>query len=115
MSTERAYNDSENDEWLNLQDDEPLWDWYGFEYRIKPQPTYRPYKNAEEFLVAQKEHGMYLREKTSHVIVMPLGVDDSEALLPQTSGQLATEVFLYENLLDCFVWQDGTPCGVEEE
>lgn len=48
---EAAYdcNSLEEDDWLNLES-KPIWDWNGFEYRIKPQPTYRPYKNAEEFL-----------------------------------------------------------------
>lgn len=30
-------------------------------FRIKPELKLRPYKNAEEFLKAQKEHGPYLK------------------------------------------------------
>jgi len=30
-------------------DTKPTWDWNHFEYRVKPEPEYRPYKNLEEF------------------------------------------------------------------
>ena len=29
---------------------EPEWDWYNFEYRVKPESTYRQYKNIKEML-----------------------------------------------------------------
>lgn len=93
----------------------PVWDWNNFEYRVKKQPSYRLYKNADEFLQAQKEHGMYLREKVSQGVVMPLGVNDYRVILPDNRQPLTAKDFLYENLLNCFVWQDGTPCGVKEE
>ena len=41
----------------------PSWDWVQYDYRVKPKPTYRPYKNAAEFLAAQKEHGINIRLK----------------------------------------------------
>lgn len=33
-------------EWVESID--PTWQWYKFDYRIKPRPKYRPFKNAEE-------------------------------------------------------------------
>lgn len=102
-----------DDEWMDAG--EPLWDWTGCEYRIKPKSTYRPYKNAKEFLNAQKDHGMYLREKVSQGVVMPLGVNDYRVILPDNKPLLTSKDFLYENILNNFVWQDGTPCGVKEE
>lgn len=33
-------------EWVESID--PSWQWYKFDYRIKPRPKYRPFKNAEE-------------------------------------------------------------------
>ena len=52
----------ENDEWDTMTQ-EPEWNWSDFDYRVKPKPTYRPYKNAAEFLAAQKEHGINIRLK----------------------------------------------------
>lgn len=47
----------ENNEWVTMTQ-EPEWDFTEYDFRIKHKPTYRPYKNAQEFLQAQKEHGM---------------------------------------------------------
>lgn len=33
-------------EWVESID--PTWQWYKFDYRIKPRSKYRPFKNAEE-------------------------------------------------------------------
>lgn len=85
----------------------PSWDWVQYEYRIKPKPTYRPYKNAQEFLQAQKEHGIYLQEKETRCMIMPLGVNYYRVTIPSRS-------YRYKQLLNTFVWQDGTPCGVKE-
>lgn len=46
---------------------------------------------------------------------MPLGVNDYRVILPDNGQKLTAKYFLYVNLLDCFVWQGGTPCGVKEE
>lgn len=51
-----------DDEWITMTQ-KPDWNCTEFDYRIKPQSQYRPYITAEEFLVAQKEHGMYIRPK----------------------------------------------------
>lgn len=107
------YFDKEEAKWLGCDPDcEPLWNWELFEYRAKPKATYRPYKNADEFLRAQLEHGMYLREKGSSCVVMPLAVNDFRVF---SQWQLTVKDFPYENLLERFVWQDGTPCGVKAQ
>lgn len=93
--------------WYPVSND-PDWNMSDFEYRIKPKPTYRPYKNIQEFLQAQKEHGIYLQEKETRCMIMPLGVNYYRVTIPSRS-------YRYKQLLNTFVWQDGTPCGVKEE
>ena len=83
---------------------------YG-KYRIKQDPKYRAYKNAEEFLKAQKEHGPYY-------IQIDLK-DESYYMLP---GNVTNTSFITYNGCQCpymefvlkYVWQDGTPCGIQE-
>lgn len=81
-----------------------------FEVHIKPKPKYRPYNSSEEFLKAQKEHGMYLQSSE----------DTGQYLLPTFIG-VSTVSFqdesqpTYEELLKEYAWQDGTPCGIIEE
>lgn len=96
-----------DDEWY-VQKEFPEWDWKTFDYRVKKQFTYRPYKNIQEFLQAQKEHGIYLQEKETRCMIMPLGVNYYRVTIPSRS-------YRYKQLLNTFVWQDGTPCGVKEE
>lgn len=110
----RDCRDLGTESWYLVSND-PDWNMSDFEYRVKPKPTYRPYKNAGEFLKAQWEHGMYLRDKVSRELVIPLGVNDYRVILPDNGQELTAKYFLYVNLLDRFVWQDGTPCGVKEE
>lgn len=43
---------------------DPLWDWDGGDYRIKPEARYRPFKNAEEVMEAIKEHGDWVKRVT---------------------------------------------------
>ena len=86
----------------------PVWDWKTYVYRVKPEPKLRPYKNAEEFLQAQKEHGMYIKENDIYVI--PVRIAYEKVCLHEGNGYVS-----FEYLLKYFQWQDGTPCGIMEE
>ena len=111
------YKEKKDSEWLPLFHD-PYWDWVQFEYRIKPKHIFRPYESAEEFLQAQKEHGMYIRPKDSTSrYELPTSVDDEKVvfILPTNTSNAYAVCYHYDNLLKDKVWQDGTPCGVEEE
>ena len=92
--------------------DNPQWNWRDFNYRIKKQPKYRPYKNTLEFLQAQKEHGPYLcmnNEKYTYIIPTSVVIGGVEFT------QLGESItYGWELLFEDFTWQDGTPCGIEE-
>ena len=105
-----------DDEWCD-QKESPEWDWRTFDYRVKPKPTYRPYKNADEFLQAQREHGMYLRPSTKAKYTTPItiGGDTITIAFPLDSGNVYTCRYSYGDIFKDFTWQDGTPCGVKEE
>lgn len=106
----------ENDEWDTMTQ-EPEWNWTEFEYRIKSKPFYRPYKNADEFLQAQREHGMYLRPSTKAKYMTPIIISGDTITLafPLDSGNVYTCRYSYGDIFKDFTWQDGTPCGVKEE
>ena len=94
----------------------PSWDWVQYEYRVKPKPTYRPYKNAAEFLAAQKEHGMNIRRKGCNYYISPLYITDNIISIPylRSDDSVVNVDKLYGDLLREYTWQDGTPCGVKE-
>lgn len=96
----------------------PVWDWNNFEYRVKPQSTYRPYKNADEFLQAQKEHGMYLVRLLDDEYVFPMQAQYNFVAVAEiniTDFVFHARKIKNKKLLESYQWQDGTPCGVKEE
>jgi hypothetical protein len=115
------YRDKGAECWFPLSFD-PDWNWEKFDYRVKLQPAYRPYKNADEFLKAQKEHGMYLHhDDFPNWYQLPLFVTDKAVTLSDTLSEVHDDSRFYEReitllrLFREFKWQDGTPCGVKEE
>ena len=95
----------------------PSWDWVQYDYRVKPKPTYRPYKNAAEFLAAQKEHGMNIRRKGCNYYIFPLYITDNIISIQysRSDGSVVSVDKLYIDLLREYTWQDGTLCGVKEQ
>lgn len=106
-----------DDEWSPMTDEQPEWDFTEFDFRVKPKPTYRPYKGAKEFLKAQEEHGMWL--KSNEVIVcyfMPIRVFSTYVqIIRLQSGTLVSKEMEFRELLGTYSWKDGTKCGVKEE
>lgn len=85
---------------------------YG-EYRVKPEPKYRPYKSAEEFLKDQKEHGPYI---IGNCLFIPLKIyEDAIVYYAQKDEKGFEQMFTFVDLADRFAWQDGSPCGIMEE
>ncbi len=79
-------------------------------YRIKQEPKIRPYKNAEEFLKAQKEHGPYICSlRNREFYYLPYAIN-SLGITNERIGNVR-----YTDTMKVYVWQDGSPCGVEEE
>lgn len=80
---------------------------------FKLEPKYRPYKSAEEFLKAQKEHGPYLVFEDNYLIfpirVKPLGL---EFYVPW-SGDRRERGISYTAIVN-LKWQDGHPMGILE-
>lgn len=90
-------------------DTKPTWNFDTFDYRVKPEPTIRPYANAEEFLKDMKEHGPCVKYETelALIYIMP-------TILTKGCVELNSEYFSYEEMTRYHTWQDGHPCGIEE-
>lgn len=106
------------DQWCD--DTKPTWDWNHFEYRIKSEPTYRPYKNLEEFKkdIVRKYGGssfeniletrnIWLKSKCKEFIgqIVKLTTDN---VFVDGSDKSWICVFNYYSYLD------GTPFGIKE-
>ena len=103
-----------NGAWNRIYD--PQWNWGSTEYRIMQEPTYRPYKSAQEFLKAQKEHGMWLSSKQVVSYFMPVRLTGQiiEICAINSDGLFEARGMCFQELIEKYVWQDGTPCGVKE-
>lgn len=72
------------------------------------EPKLRPYKCAEEFIEAQKKHGLYFtsnRYGTNYLTadcVWDNKVHTYAGCIP------------YECLAAHYIWEDKTPCGIRE-
>lgn len=79
-------------------------------YRIKPEPKYRSFKDAEECWQEMQKHQPFgwLREKKRNVHTQ-IGFMYTEGI-QGTSGGSST----YKAFFDCFNFADGTPFGIKE-
>lgn len=84
--------------------------WVNVEYRIKPEPKYRPFANAEECWAEMQKH-------------QPFGwvkIDDWYCTIKEirptcTFCHGGGDVFYYEDMVKQITFADGLPFGVKEE
>lgn len=81
-----------------------------YRYRIKPEPKYRPFKDADECWQEMLKHQPFgwLREKKRNVRTQ-IGFIHTEGI-QGTSGGSSN----YKAFFDCFSFADGAPFGVNE-
>lgn len=79
-----------------------------YEYRIKPEGKYRPYKSVEEAFQAAKEHGFWVKSKDKHFLFF---IDSFEAA---GNGDIYVVHCHVGAFIEKFIWlDDGSPCGVK--
>ena len=94
---------------LWYDDEEPSFD-DDFEYRIKPEPMYRSFKDAEECWKEMQKH-------------QPFGWVKSTLFKDLALVQIVTTLYVeinrdivdYKDTLEKFTFADGVPFGVKEE
>lgn len=82
-----------------------------YDYRIKPEPKYRPFKNADECWQEMLKHEPFgwVKEKERNVYTQ-IGFMHTEGI-QGTSGSSSN----YKAFFDCFSFADGAPFGILEE
>lgn len=84
------------------------------DYRIKPEPKCRPFKNAEECWNEMLKHqpfGWVKDKKDVHHRVLITAVDDDTCGM-SLNGNAAWSL---SGIMDLFTFADGTPFGVKVE
>ena len=96
-------------EWTEMKEIEF---WNNTEYRVKPKPKYRPFKDAEECWQEMKKHQPFgwVKSKDGSTINKFMFIDS----LKNNEVTIRTSVrFTYSELVKYYIFADGTPFGVK--
>ena len=89
--------------------------WNNIEYRVKPEPKFRPFKNAEECWQEMQKHQpigwVKSKEATKDIYFTITGLTNviHGVILNSTGG------WSFSGLFDYYTFADGTPFGIKEE
>lgn len=97
------------DKSLWYDDEDPSFD-DDFEYRIKPEPNYRPFKDAEECWAEMLKHESFGWVKS--ILFKDLALVQRVTTL---YVEINRDIIDYKDTLEKFTFTDGTPFGVKVE
>ena len=109
--------DTNNGDWTNIVD-EITADFFlshNLNIRIKPEPTYRPFKDGAECWEIVQHHGLdwvKIKGDPMNTSVGIAEVNESNVIL---SGSRSDEPLGYKQAFDVLTFLDGTPFGMKEE
>ena len=98
------------DKSLWYDDEDPSFD-DDLEYRIKPEPTYRPFKDAEECWLEMQKHQPFGWVKWNDVRYNIYVVSSTSVCLINGNCENMDFAYAYQKL----TFDDGLPFGVKEE
>lgn len=104
----------EDIDWRYLSDDADF-NLNPLRYRIKPEPKYRPFTNADECWQEMQKHQPFgwIKDKQNGSYVLITNVNDDE-----DSGGMSINSnggWNFVGLMDNYTFADGTPFGIKEE
>ena len=96
-------------EWTEIKE---ICFWNNVEYRIKPDPKYRPFKDAEECWLEMLKHQPFGwikgKEDEYHTFITTVDNNDDMSL----SGNSG---WSFIGIMNNYTFADGTPFGMKEE
>lgn len=86
---------------------------HSFMYRIKPEPKYRPFKDAEECWKEMQKHQPFGwikgKEGEHHSLITSIIANEEEVYINGISG------FVLDEIMEHYTFADGLPFGVKVE
>ena len=88
------------------------------DYRIKPEPKYRPFRTQEECWDEMHKHPDfgYVRgksiQKYNNIVMVSTNTDE---LLVTICGELGAHLLSANHMFECYTFTDGTPFGIKVE
>ena len=107
------FRDSDHKYWQELT--VPAFNLDVYKYRIKPEPKYRPFANAEECWQEMMKHHPFgwVKDKEVGDYEIITRVNDKENLGFMSIN--SQKDWTLEGLMDFYTFADGTPFGIKEE
>ena len=84
-----------------------------FEYRIKPEPKYRPFKDAKECMAEMQKHQPFGWITSQGAFFYIIYIEDKLFGYGSACGTILHSEF--NDVLKSFTFADGTPFGIKEE
>ena len=100
-----------NNKWVDVDEDH-IFKLDLYEYRIKPEPNYRPFKNAEECRREMLKHQPFGWVKYQCDFFQIIYVDDNSIGYGSACGTILHSKF--EDIFKDSTFADGTPFGIRE-
>ena len=97
--------------------EKPSFDWEKIKYRVKPKPTYRPFKDKEECWNEMLKHepfGWVKKINGGYKQIMAIHMDMFNKHCADFAGQTGTACFEFEYIYKNYTFTDGTPFGIKE-
>lgn len=89
-----------------------------YNYRIKPEPKYRPFITKEECWTEMHKHhdfGWVKKINGGYKQIMAIHIDMFNKYCADFAGQTGTACFEFEYLYKNYTFTDGSPFGIKED
>lgn len=88
----------------------PTFQFGSYQYRVQPDPRYRPFENVDECFEEMKKHEPFgwLEHKSGDYKVFINSVNFVDV-------NINNYCYTYKHVFDNFTFMDGTPFGIKEE
>ena len=83
------------------------------QYRIKPEPTYRPFSNAEECWKEMQKHQPFAWVKCDKCFYNIVSVSNIDVSMANVSGDIV--ILNFSDVMEDNTFADGFPFGVKVE
>lgn len=108
-----------NNKWVDV-DEEHLFRPDLYVYRVKPEPKYRPFKDADECWQEMLKHEPFgwvviIENNLSIKYNIQALVQDGVKSTAVLTDDVMSEKFPFEGVLQKFTFVDGTPFGIKKE
>ena len=101
-----------SDEWMDVKENEGLsFISHPSDYRIKPEPKYRPFKSQEECWNEMLKHQPFgwVRSKKCNALLWNITSINKDDIT------IICDYYKFHRAFECFEFTDGTPFGIKKE